>query len=108
MNLATQFAGWLVEFSFSLLYAFSKKKKKGFVTEVTSSPPDPESLSGDQPGDGSISPGLVPWVPLGGVHLTIPCLFFCFPFCGSGSSDLSAEDYYSNEKHFQEISPRQT
>lgn len=31
----------------------------------------------------------------------------CFPFCGIEFYDLSAEDYYSNEKHFQEISPRQ-
>lgn len=85
-----------------------KKKKKDFVTEVTGSPPDPEPLSGDQPGDGSASPWPHSLGASWGVHLTIPCLFFCFPFCGSRSSDLSAEDYYSNEKHFQEISPRQT
>ena len=85
-----------------------KKKKKGFVTEVTGSPSDPEPLSRDQPGDGTASPWPRPLGASWGAHLAIPCLFFCFPFCGSGSSDLSAEDYYSNEKHFQEISPRQT
>lgn len=42
-----------------------------------------------------------------GEHLTMPCFCFCFPFWGIGSSDLSAEDHYSNEKHFQELSPGQ-
>lgn len=37
----------------------------------------------------------------------MPCFCFCFPFWGIGSSDLSAEDHYSNEKHFQELGPRQ-
>lgn len=78
MNLATRFVGWLVEFSFSLLYVFIKKKKKGFVTQVTSRSPDPESLSGDQPGDGSISPATSPGCLLGGA-LDNTLSLFLFP-----------------------------
>lgn len=65
----------------------------------------------DKPRERTVSPREVPrsshWVAPWRMHLTIPCSCSYFPFFGIEFSDLSAEEYYSNEKHFQEISPRQ-
>ena len=68
MNLATRLAGWLVEFSFSLLYALSKKKKKkkALSLKLLVAHQTQSRFPGTSLEMGLLLPGHVPWVPPGG------------------------------------------
>lgn len=67
VNLATRLAGWLVEFSFSLLYAFSeKKKKKALLLKLLVAHQTQSRFPGTSLEMGAFLPGHVPWVPPGG------------------------------------------
>ena len=84
VNLATRLVGWLVEFSFSLLYVFSKKKKKTLSLKLPVAHQTQSHFPWTSLEMGALLPGHIPWVPPGGCTWRYPVSFSVSPSVVAG------------------------